>query len=71
MIIAIIAMLSLFIKEIYKLNEVKTNLETKYDSKETKELLSTLNSAKKATIKETTHGPYILNSDGNLGGHYE
>jgi hypothetical protein len=31
MIIVIIGMLSLFIKEIYKLNKVKTNLEIKYD----------------------------------------
>ncbi len=71
MIIAIIGILAIFVKEIYKLNELKINLKTNYDFKETKELLSTLNSAKKSIIKEINRGPFIINSDINVGDHYE
>jgi len=70
MIIALIAISSLFIANVSKLNDTKNDLNLKYQSKETKEILTILNSAKKSIIQEPTIGKYILDSDVNLKDHY-
>jgi Na+/H+ antiporter NhaB len=70
MFLIIIVISGIFIKEIYNIDKTKQDLNQKYIGKETKDILTILNSVKKSTIKESIIGTYILDSDINLKDHY-
>lgn len=69
-IIVLIAISSIFIKEISKIEALKEDINSKYISKETKELSTILNSAKKSTISGAISNVYIIDSDINIKDHY-
>jgi hypothetical protein len=68
--LALVLILTIFIVEVKKANNLKISLENKVQIKETSLLKTSLNSAKKANTNEPNYGPYISEKDSNIGNHY-
>jgi len=62
--------LGIFLTEIKKMQNIQTELQNKEDTKKNFDLKAIENSAKKSNLIEPNSGPFILENDNNILGHY-